>query len=138
MHRRHHSKQGFTLTEVLVALLVLALALTALQVRSAHYLEDASYLRERTVAGWVAGNQLTLLRLAAQMGAPLPEAPQSGSVVMAGQTWYWYLQPMPELVTADTSTLLPLRLQVSPLDADAARDAPLVILEGVSDAAFSL
>lgn len=138
MRRRLRCTEGFTLTEVLVALLVLALALVALQVRSARYLEDAVYLRERSVAGWVAHNQLTLLRLSAQMGAPLPSAAQSGSVQMAGQTWYWHLEPLPQLAPQPGSSILPLRINVSPRDAQAAREEPLLSLEGVSDAAFSL
>ena len=129
---------GFTLVEVLLALLVLALAMTALHVRIGRYLADAAYLREKTVAGWVALNQLELLRLSARRGLAPPALEQSGSVQMANATWYWYLAPEQSPGLDQESTLVPVRIQVSNRNIDSARTAPLITLTGVTDAAFSL
>src|SRR5690554_2492547 len=85
--RTHH--HGFTLIEVLVALLVLALALTALQLRITQHLDSAAYLRDKTIAGWVALNQLELLRISEDLASPVPAGVQQGTAVMAGRNWYW-------------------------------------------------
>jgi len=50
--------RGFTLIEVLVALLVLAVALGALIKAGSEHARNTAYLQERTLAGWVASNLL--------------------------------------------------------------------------------
>lgn len=129
---------GFTLVEVLVALLVLALAMTALQMRIGQYLDDAAYLRDKTIALWVAQDQLTLLQLAARLGQARPEATQTGSVNMAGRTWYWEVQITPGEPDNALQLVTPVVIQVSAISAVAARENPLISLNGVTDAAFSL
>jgi len=59
---------GFTLLEVLIALLVLALALLALMRTAAVQVDNFAALRERTLAGWLAQDLLTETRL----GNPFP------------------------------------------------------------------
>jgi general secretion pathway protein I len=56
--------RGFTLLEVLVALLVLALALLALSRTAANQVDTFGKLRERTVAGWLAADVLAQTQLA--------------------------------------------------------------------------
>lgn len=77
---------GFTLIEVLVALTVLALAMTAVIASGAHYAEAASSLRDRTIALWVAHNRLTELSLQ-------PTWPEVGNsddrVDLGGISWHW-------------------------------------------------
>ncbi|MES2605538.1 MAG: type II secretion system minor pseudopilin GspI, partial [Pseudomonadota bacterium] len=58
------ANHGFTLIEVLVAMLVLALAMTAWQLRISSQLDNAGYLRDKTLASWVAYNELQYLHLA--------------------------------------------------------------------------
>ncbi len=125
---------GFTLIEVLAALLVLALALTALQLRMSQHLDSAAYLRAKTVASWVALNQLELLRVARRSGAIGPVADLQGSVTMAGSTWYWVLTPQPTPGATARETIVPVTIGVSGDGIAAARTAPLVTLTGVSDA----
>lgn len=130
---------GFTLVEVLVALLVLALALLALQVRMTQYLDDAAYLRDKTLASWVALNQLELLHIAERLELPLDLESQAGRVPMLQRSWYWQLLPDATSLQAgeDRAPLRLINLQVSPLSADAARSEPLVTLvavQGVDDA----
>lgn len=127
------SYAAFTLIEVLAALLVLAVAMTAWQLRMTQNLDSAAYLRDRTIASWVALNQLELLRIAQRRGGTAPLAGLQGSVTMAGTTWYWVLSP--QLAQRDSaSALVPVTIGVSAQDAEAARTAPLVTLTGVSDA----
>jgi general secretion pathway protein I len=126
---------AFTLLEVLAALLVLALALTAWQLRMTQNLDSAAYLRDKTVATWVALNQLELLRIAQRRGGEAPLAGLQGSVTMAGTTWYWVLTPqLTQGVAAETQAIIPLTIGVSADDAESARSAPLITLTGVSDA----
>lgn len=55
MHARGKSR-GFTLLEVLVALMVLGVALGALIKAGSEHARNTAYLQERTLAGWVASN----------------------------------------------------------------------------------
>lgn len=49
---------GFTLLEVMIALAVLAIALAAVIDKSIEAGANVSYLRDRTLAHWVAENRL--------------------------------------------------------------------------------
>src|SRR5687768_914415 len=118
-----HARRGFTLVEVLVALAVLALALGALQARIAAYIDNATYLRDKTVANWVALNQLELLRIAERLDASPAAGLQQGTVAMAGRTWHWTLTPQPAAPESDIITFV---IGVSADSAEAARSAPLV------------
>ena len=60
---------GFTLIEVLVGLLVLALALLALTRTAASQVQNFGALRERTLAGWLAQDVLAETRLATHFPA---------------------------------------------------------------------
>ena len=61
---RRSRSQGFTLIEVLVALAVLALGLTAVIKALSEYTAAADYTREKTLASWIATNKLTELSIA--------------------------------------------------------------------------
>lgn len=135
MHRRLRkpfAQAAFTLLEVLAALLVLGIAMTAWQMRMAQNLDGAAYLRDTTVATWVALNQLELLRIAERRGATQRTGELQGSITMAGATWYWVLAPQAGQ-TADDA-IVPVTVGVSAGGLDAARNEPLVALTGVSHA----
>lgn len=85
-------KFGFTLVEVLVAVAVVALAVTAVLTAMMRQIDGSAYLRDKLFAQWVALNQLELMRLENRHSNQLP-ATDSGSVEMAGRTWYWRAQP---------------------------------------------
>jgi general secretion pathway protein I len=79
-------QSGFTLLEVLVALAVLAVALSAIITAAGQSAGNLSYLRDRTLAGWVAENTLNELLLAQAW----PELNNlQGTAVMAGREWLW-------------------------------------------------
>ena len=78
--------QGFTLVEVLVALLVVAVGLGAVFLSLNQHIYNATYLREKTIASWVAENRLTTVRLAAN----LPGVDETtGDAEMAEMRWRW-------------------------------------------------
>jgi general secretion pathway protein I len=87
--------RGFTLIEVLVALAIFAVAITALVQAGAQRADNMGYLRARTLAAWIASDRITALQLA-------PAWPdvgtQEGETDMAGRTWYWRaaIQETPE------------------------------------------
>lgn len=83
---------GFTLLEVLIALVVLALALVALSRTTSYSVVTFGELRERTLAGWVAANVLTETRVQ----EPFPAlGRRDGKVKFAARDWRWELVVQP-------------------------------------------
>ena len=79
-----HKRSGFTLLEVLVGLVVLALALLALSRTAASQVNAFGALRERTLAGWIADDVLAQTRLA----SPFPSLGKSdGRRRFGGHDW---------------------------------------------------
>ncbi len=80
-------RAGFTLLEVLVALAVLAIAMSAIIRAATQSIETAAVLREQTFASWVALNQINQLLLDAK---PWPtEGSRTGKADLAGRGWRW-------------------------------------------------
>lgn len=75
---------GFTLLEVLVALVIVALGLMAAFGQVNQTLTVASRLRDKTLAHWVAQNEMTRLRLLAQFPAI---GSRSDEVEMGRTSW---------------------------------------------------
>jgi general secretion pathway protein I len=77
---------GFTLVEVLVALAVIAIALTAVMRSFGQGVDTTIALRERTIALWVAQNRLATHYVAHSW--PSPDT-SDGTTEMAGREWRW-------------------------------------------------
>ena len=78
--------RGFTLLEVLVALIVLAVSLAAIAGEMLQMLNAASSMRDRTYASWIAHNKIAEMRLA----NVVPDtSTTSGEVNYANQEWAW-------------------------------------------------
>lgn len=82
------TQKGLTLLEVLVALVILAVALTAIIKATTENIRATAYLQEKTQATWVALNVLNQARLSLQT---FPQAPEHRSVkeTWLGQPWEW-------------------------------------------------
>ncbi|WP_421842511.1 type II secretion system minor pseudopilin GspI [Marinobacter algicola] len=57
------AQRGFTLIEVLVALLVFGLIATAAAQVGGQYISSYERIRDKTLAGWVADNRISEIRL---------------------------------------------------------------------------
>ena len=79
---------GFTLVEVMVALAVVALAVPALLFTLFQQLEGTEYLRDRSMASWVAANRLNELKLVVAKQGAVPEGQLSGETRLAQRDWY--------------------------------------------------
>lgn len=83
--RAQFYQQGFTLLEVLVAVAIVALGLSGVLATINGMVGSSAYLRDKTLANWVAQNHITELRLQ-------PQWPDIGKSTddeeMAGQRWH--------------------------------------------------
>lgn len=87
---RRKISRGFTLIEVMVALVVVALALPALLTLVMNQLDGTALIREKTKAFWVAENQLTRLQLQDKwIEGFTPPQSSNGELDLAGEAWYW-------------------------------------------------
>ncbi len=77
---------GFTLLEVLIALTIISLALGALISTSGSQATSAGYLKQKTIAHWVAMNEIAQLQI--EQAFP-GKGDTRGSSTMAGAEWYW-------------------------------------------------
>jgi general secretion pathway protein I len=79
---------GFTLVEVLVALVVFAVLGFTVTSRVGNVVNQTYSLERRTVAHWVAENHLNRLRLARRTtDEPLPTGEDRERVTMGGREW---------------------------------------------------
>ena len=81
--------RGFTLIEVLVALVIVAFGLAALFSVTTQTARASTYLREKTFAQWIALNKITEARLT---GQPPSDDKAEGETKFAGQDWRWELK----------------------------------------------
>lgn len=82
----HKKNTGFTLIEVMVALTIIAISLGALLSTSGSQASIATYLKQKTLAHWVALNELTQLNIS----KTFPDTGEKkGSTSMANHDWYW-------------------------------------------------
>jgi general secretion pathway protein I len=83
------AERGFTLIEVLAALIIVSLGMLAVIQAVGQTASNTAYLEEKTVAHWVAMNRLTDVRL--QQRPPQIEK-TSDEVEMSGRRWRWTME----------------------------------------------
>ena len=84
-----NKRRGFTLLEVLIALVVVSLALLALTRTAGGQVSSFDGLRERTLAGWVAANVLSETRITTTLPAV---GRRDGRVRLGNRDWRWTLE----------------------------------------------
>ena len=80
------SQHGFTLLEVLIALAIVAMSAGALLGTVTSSASNVSYLKDKTLAEWVALNRLTEIRIGQQFPVT---GKRTGKTDMAGIKWQW-------------------------------------------------
>ncbi len=77
---------GFTLLEVMVALVIISLSLAAVAGSMGQMIDTANTMRDRTYASWIAQNKITEMRVS----GIVPEVGESsGEVDYANTIWAW-------------------------------------------------
>ena len=101
--------RGFTLIEVMVSLVIVALGMLGAIQAVSQIAGNSGYLRDKTLAHWVAMNRLTEVRL--QKTAPAVDK-SSDEVEMAGRRWKWTM----EVTQSPVETIRRIDISVRPED----------------------
>ncbi|WP_339339265.1 type II secretion system minor pseudopilin GspI [uncultured Oceanicoccus sp.] len=94
IRRAFNQSHGFTLVEVMVALIIVAVTVSSLLFQIMSTINSTAYLRMQTVAHWVALNQLELVYLENSKSNRLITDQRSGTEKMAGKQWFWRIKPI--------------------------------------------
>lgn len=112
---------GFTLIEVLAALVIVALGMLGVIQAVTQTARNGTYLREKTLAHWIAMNAITERRL---LPAPPEVGESSDDVEFAGLRWHWTMR------VSQTEVESLRRMDVSVRAADRPDDEALVTVTG--------
>lgn len=85
--KRISMTNGFTLIEVLLALAVVSIALTALLKASSQNVIHMNQIKEKSISHWVAMQGITAIQLGLIPIQPNQEISQVTTLL--GQRWYW-------------------------------------------------
>jgi len=86
---------GFTLVEVMIAIVVVGLALPAVLAVFYTQADGAAYLRDKSVAQYVAANRLAETRLLQARNDTVFQGRRSGVTTLTGRDWYWWMESEP-------------------------------------------
>lgn len=78
---------GFTLIEVLLALAIIAIALTAILKITAQNIATTARIKEKTISHWVAMQGVNMIQLGLVQVTLSQEATQATTLL--NQKWYW-------------------------------------------------
>ena len=102
-----HKNNGFTLIEVLLALAVIAIALTALLKATAQSVAHTQQIKDKSISHWVAMQAVAAVQLG--LVSPGFNQPVSEVTKMLGQRWYLRA----ELTTTPIHSMQKIRVTVS-------------------------
>lgn len=107
LSRRQH--KGFTLIEVVIALAVIAISLAAVINGVGKNVSNAAYLRDKTLAHWVALNKVAEIQL---IETELEVSDKSGKSELAERNWEWSVN----ISNTEIETIKRLVVKVRPED----------------------
>lgn len=80
-------KNGFTLVEVLLALAVIAIALTALLKVTSQNISNTQRIKQKSISHWVAMQGVAMIQLNLIQVSTSQESTQATTLL--GEKWYW-------------------------------------------------
>jgi len=86
--RKHTSLIGLTLIEVLIALAIIAIAMTAVIKAVTQNIQGTNYLQEKTISLWVGELVLNEARVGIRV-LPAKSEQEVHTMEMLGRNWYW-------------------------------------------------
>ncbi|MBV8806438.1 MAG: type II secretion system minor pseudopilin GspI [Sinobacteraceae bacterium] len=111
--------RGFTLIEVLVALVIVAVGMSVLMGALTSSAKTVSYMQDKSFAEWVALNQISSVRVALSAPGQLPPTGNTnGDVDFANRKWHW----RQEIVASQVAGILRIDVKVRPKDVGATSD----------------
>ena len=110
---RQRCHRGFTLIEVLVALVIVAVGMAALMGALSSSAKTVSYMQDKTFAEWVALNQIATTRLKLIQSQLPATGKTNGDVDFANRTWHWNQ----EVVDTQVPGIRRIDVKVRPKDA---------------------
>jgi general secretion pathway protein I len=111
--------RGFTLIEVLVALVIVAVGMSVVMGTLTSSAKAVSYMQDKTFAEWVALNQISSVRVALTAPGQLPPTGNTnGDVDFANRKWHW----RQEIVASQVAGILRIDVKVRPKDVGSTSD----------------
>lgn len=92
-----HKTVGFTLIEVLLALMIIAIALTALVRSTSQNVVGTVHIKDKAVSHWIAMQGVTMIQLGLIDIVPNQEITKVTR--MLNQRWYWRVKLTPTPLT---------------------------------------
>lgn len=123
--------RGFTLVEVLVALVIVAFGMGALMATLTSAADSVGHLRDKSFAEWIALNRISEIRLRQN---PPAEGKTNGVVEYAGARWRW----SQEVEKASLGNMYRIDVSVARVDGAADEASPqLALASGFFGASLS-
>ena len=101
---------GFTLIEVLVALVIVAVGMSALMGALSSSARTVTYMQDKTFAEWVALNKITNVRIGLQQGQLPPTGTTNGDIDLVNRSWHW----RQDVVTSQVPGVVRIDVKVRP------------------------